>query len=49
MLFFVLVLILVVGIVAVLACTLRKNKKVQEIVQKIKAKLFWNTFIRFVI
>ena len=49
MLFFLVVLIVFVLLVVVLAILLRKNKKAQELFQKIKDKLFWNTFIRFVI
>ena len=49
MLFFLVVLILVVTLVLVLAVLLRTNRKAQEIFRKIKEKLFWNTFIRFVV
>ena len=49
MLFFLVVLILVVTLVIVLARVYRTNKKVQELIRKIKEKLFWNTFIRFVV
>lgn len=49
MLFFLVLLLLVVIVVMVLSLTLRKNKKVMQIVQRVKDKLFWNTFIRFVI
>ena len=49
MLFFTVVLIaFVIGLV-IAAIVLRKNKKAQELFKKIKDKLFWNTFIRFVI
>ena len=49
MLFFLVVLILVVTLVLVLARVYRTNKKAQEIFRKVKEKLFWNTFIRFVV
>ena len=49
MLFFTVVLIaFVIGLI-IAAIVLRKNKKAQELFKKIKDKLFWNTFIRFVI
>ena len=49
MLLFLVLLIIVVIVVILLSLILRKNKKVMHIVQRVKEKLFWNTFIRFVI
>ena len=49
MLFFLVVLVLVVVLVVVLAKLLRKNKRAMELFKKIKDKLFWNVFIRFVV
>ena len=49
MLFFMVVLIVAVAAIVGLAIAMRKNKKARELFQKIKDKIFWNTFIRFVI
>ena len=49
MLIFTILLVAVVVLLIVAACILRKNKKAQELFKKIKEKLFWNTFIRFVV
>lgn len=49
MLFFTVILIVFVIGIIIAAIVLRKNKKAQELFKKIKDKLFWNTFIRFVI
>ena len=49
MLIFTIIFLLVVICVVLSAVVLRKNKKAMELFSKIKKKLFWNTFIRFVI
>ncbi len=49
MLFFFVLLILLVIIVALLAVTFRKNKKVLSVINRVKERLFWNTFIRFIL
>ena len=49
MLFFFILLILMVIILAILAVSFRKNKKVLSVINRVKGKLFWNSFIRFIL
>ena len=49
MLFFLVLLLALTLIVVALACLLQKSKKAQAFFTKIKNKIFWNAFIRFVV
>lgn len=49
MLFFLVLLLVFTLITVALACLLRKSKKARAFFTKIKDKIFWNAFIRFVV